>query len=143
MSQENVEQLRLGFQLWNAALNEPDEATWRAITAEVSNAYHPEAQIDFSRTVPDFPMTNPREAMTAWVEGARGTFAEVRVEPTEFIDAGDTVLAVMRISGKGTMSGAEISSDFVYVFRYRDNEIIATTTYTTRQEAIEAVGLEE
>ena len=88
-------------------------------------------------------MTNPREAMIAWVEDARATFAEVRVERTEFIDAGDTVLAVMRISGKGILSGAEITSDFVYVFRYRDNEIIAATTYTTRQEAIEAVGLEE
>jgi hypothetical protein len=28
----------------------------------------------------------------------------------------------MRISGKGTISGAEISSDFVYVFRYREHD---------------------
>ena len=51
MSQENVEQLRFGFQRWNVALNEPDESAWRAIADEVSYAYHPEAQIDFSRTV--------------------------------------------------------------------------------------------
>jgi ketosteroid isomerase-like protein len=143
MSRENVEQLRLGFELWNVALNEPDEATWRAITVELSNAYHPEAQIDFSRTVPDFPNVSPRDAMTEWVEDTRGTFTEVRVEPTEFIDAGDVVLTVMRISGKGTLSGATIAADFTYVFRYRDGQIIAATTYQTRQDALEAEGLTE
>ena len=49
---------------------------------EMVAAYHPDAKLDFSRTLPDFPTTDVKEAMTAWIESARGTFTDVRLEPT-------------------------------------------------------------
>jgi hypothetical protein len=61
MSQENVAQPRAGFEMWGAVLNEPDEAIRRSVTAGLSSAYHPEARIDFSRTISDSrPPAQPR-----------------------------------------------------------------------------------
>jgi ketosteroid isomerase-like protein len=141
MSQENVDSLRRGFDLWNVALGDADESTWRSAMAELNEGYHPEAEVDFSRTVPDFPTSPAREAMTAWMEGARGTFAAVYVEATEILDAGDAVVVAIRMTGKGASSGADTAGDFFYVFRYRAEQIISATTYMTRQDAVEAVGL--
>jgi ketosteroid isomerase-like protein len=144
MSQENVELVRRGFELWNVAAGDPDERTWRVAMAEMLAGYHPEAELDFSRTLPDFPTTGDvSEAMTAWVEGARGSFTEVRIEATDLIDAGDAVVAGMRISGEGAISGVKIESEFFYTFRFREGQIVAATTYVTRREALKAVGLEE
>jgi hypothetical protein len=143
MSQENVEALRHGFELWNVALSNPEEATWRSAMTEMIEGYDPAAQVDFSRTVPDFPTTNAREAMASWVEDARGTFTSVSCAPTEILDAGEAVMAAIRITGTGTLSGASLEADFYYVFRYRAELIISATTYITREDALSAVGLHE
>jgi ketosteroid isomerase-like protein len=143
LSRENVEILRRGFELWNVAAGDPDERTWRVAMVEMLAAYHPEAELDFSRTVPDFPTAGDvGEAMTAWVEGARATFTEVRIEPTDLIDGGDVVVAGMRIAGEGTLSGVKIEAEFFYTFRFREGQVVAATTYVTRREALQAVGLE-
>jgi ketosteroid isomerase-like protein len=141
MSRENVATLRRGFELWRIAAGDPDEATWRAAMAEMLAGYHPEAVLDFSNTVPDYPSDDAVEAMTAWVESARGTFTELSIESTEIIDAGDAVAASMHITGKGVLSGIELDADYFYVFRFREGRIIAATTYLTRGEALKAVGL--
>src|SRR5277367_865436 len=139
MSRENVEILRRGFELWNVAAGDPDERTWRAAMAEMLTPYHPEAELDFSRTLPDYPVRGDvGEAMTAWVEAARATFTEVRIEPTDLIDAGDAVVAGMRIAGEGTLSGVKIDAEFFYMFRFREGQIVAATTYLTRREALQA-----
>jgi ketosteroid isomerase-like protein len=143
MSQENVESLRHGFELWNVASSEPDERTWRAAMDEMVAAYHPDAKIDFSRTLPDFPSTGVTAAMTAWVESARGTFSDVLLEPTDVVDAGDSVVVSLRITGKGTLSGVDIAAEVFYVFTFRDGQVVAATTYLSRREALETVGLAE
>jgi ketosteroid isomerase-like protein len=143
MSQENVESLRHGFQLWNVASSDPDEKTWRAAMHEMVAAYHPDAKLDFSRTLPDFPTTDVKEGMTAWIESARGTFTDVRLEPTDIIDAGDAVVAGMRVTGTGALSGVNIDAEVFYVFGFRDGQVVAATTYLTRREALASVGLAE
>jgi ketosteroid isomerase-like protein len=138
---ENVEGLRHGFELWNIAANDPDERSWRAAIAEMVAGYHPDAKLDFSRTLPDFPATGVTETMTTWIESARGTFTDVRIEPTEIIDAGDAVVAGMRVTGRGSLSGIGIDAEVFYVFSFRDGKVVAATTYMTRREAIADLGL--
>jgi ketosteroid isomerase-like protein len=111
--------------------------------AEMVAGYHPDAEIDFSRTLPDFPATGGVEAMSGWVESARGMFTDVRLEPSAIIDAGDVAMTTMRVTGTGGMSGAPVDAEIFYVFRFRDGLVIAATTYMTEQEALKAVGLAE
>jgi ketosteroid isomerase-like protein len=142
MARERVAALREGFELWNVAISHPDEATRREAMAKMSDVYRPEATVDFSRTTPDFPTTNAREAMRDWVEDARGTFSDVKVSPLEFIEGGDLVLTVIRITGTGALSGISMEADFTYVFVFEENDqITSATTYVTRADALEATGL--
>ena len=107
------------FELLNVASSDPDEKTWRAAMHEMVAAYHPDAKLDFSRTLPDFPTTDVKEGMTAWIESARGTFTDVRLEPTDIIDAGGAVVAGMRVTGTGALSGVNIDAEVFYVFGFR------------------------
>jgi ketosteroid isomerase-like protein len=143
MSEQNVESLRHGFELWNVASSDPDEKVWRAAMDEMVAAYHPDAKIDFSRTLPDFPATTVKEAMAAWIESARGIFTDVKLEPTDIIDTGEAVVAGMRVTGKGSLSGLSVDAEVFYVFGFRDGQVVTATTYTTRREALADVGLEE
>jgi ketosteroid isomerase-like protein len=143
VSQENVETVRHGVELWHIAASDPDETTWRAAMAEMVATYHQDATLDFSRTVPDFPISDAVQGMTVWVESARETFTDVRIEPTEIIDAGEAVAAGMHITGKGALSGIGVDAEYFYAFRLRQGKIIAATTYLTWRETLKAVGLAE
>jgi ketosteroid isomerase-like protein len=142
MSQENVEAIRRGFELWNVAMGDGDEATRETALRQMVEEYHPDAELDYSRTLPDFLPTRGRKAMVSWTLGAREAFGEVRVEPVEYVDAGDAVVVQVRMLVKGTSSGASVGGKFVYVFRYQDKQVISATSYLTMREALDAVGLE-
>ena len=86
-----------------------------------------------------------KDALRAYAEDWTGMFDDVRFESVEVIDAGDdTVIAVMRISGrpKGTSSEA-LTLSVAGVNTIRDGKIARTREYWTREEALEAAGLSE
>jgi ketosteroid isomerase-like protein len=143
MSEENVEAIRRGFELWNVAMGGGDEASRQTALRQMVEAYHPDAELDFSRTLPDFSPTRGRKAMISWTEGAREAFGEVRIEPVEYVDAGDAVVVRVRMLARGTSSGANVGGEFIYVFRDQDQQVISATTYRTMRNALEAVGLAE
>jgi ketosteroid isomerase-like protein len=87
-----------------------------------------------------------KDAMRAYAEDWAEMFDDVRFEPVEVIDAGDdTVIAVMRVSGrpKGTSAEAELTLSFAVVSTIRDGKIARGREYWTREEALEAAGLSE
>jgi hypothetical protein len=71
MSQENVEAIRRGFELWNIAMGGGDEASRQTALRQMVEQYHPNAELDYSRTLPDFLPIRGRKAMVSWTEGAR------------------------------------------------------------------------
>jgi ketosteroid isomerase-like protein len=141
MSRVNVEMTRRGFELWNIAMGGDDEESRRSALGQMVESYHPDAELDFRRTLPDFAVTRGREAMISWTEGAREVLGAVRLEPLEYVDAGDAVVVRVRIDAQGASSGASTGAEFVYVFRFRAQQVIAATTYATRAEALKAAGL--
>ena len=70
-------------------------------------------------------------------------WGEHSVEAEEFIDAGDQVIAVARISGRGTISGAMVEQRFFQVYTLRDGRVARMMEYLDRAQALEAVGLRE
>ena len=59
------------------------------------------------------------------------------------IDHGDTVVAEIRMAGKGAGSGLEIEQTTWQVTRFRDGKLTGFTAYGDRAQALEAVGLSE
>jgi ketosteroid isomerase-like protein len=66
-----------------------------------------------------------------------------RWEPEEFIDAGDRVVAVLRVHAKGRESGVDVERVDGAVWTLRRGKCIRLDYYGSKAEAVEAVGLKE
>jgi ketosteroid isomerase-like protein len=133
MSRENVEIVRSVYAAWAAGDGE-----------KALGLLHPEITVDATRRV-----FNP--ATYVGFEGLRQMFGdtvdvweEFPFEPLEFIDAGDRVAVVGRLVAKGKGSGVEVDQPIAAVWTVLDGRAVRWELgYTSRTEALEAVGLSE
>jgi ketosteroid isomerase-like protein len=66
----------------------------------------------------------PDEVRRFW-EGLDETFEELRLDPQEFIDAGDRVAVRLRYYGIGKASGVEIEEEMYHqVITFRDDRMV-------------------
>jgi ketosteroid isomerase-like protein len=68
---------------------------------------------------------------------------EHRIEPQEFVDAGDRVVVLQREYQRGKGSGVELVIDTATIIDVRDGRIVRMQGYMNPAEALEAVGLSE
>jgi ketosteroid isomerase-like protein len=134
MSQENVEIARRLL----ALQSQGDEAVWDELP--------PEFVFDFSRRLIDPVVLRGRDEMRAWMERERQMSEgdHVGFEPKELIDAGDKVLALVRVSARGKASGVPVEAHVWAVCRFSDGKLVEWTYFgDDRAAAFEAVGLSE
>jgi ketosteroid isomerase-like protein len=85
-----------------------------------------------------------KDAVRAYLQDWLDTFDDVRTEIVELIDAEeDKVIAVLRLSGRGKLSGIETELTYAVVYTIRDGKIARGREYATRDQALEAAGLSE
>jgi ketosteroid isomerase-like protein len=68
---------------------------------------------------------------------------ELRFEPERFVDYGDEVLALARVTTRARRGGPEIDRAFDAIFTVRDGKIVRLQEYYDHAEALEAAGLSE
>jgi ketosteroid isomerase-like protein len=69
---------------------------------------------------------------------------ELRLEPQEFVDAGDRVATRLRHHGRGKGSGVEIDEELYHqVATFRDGRIVRMEYFAEWDEALAAAGLPE
>ena len=133
MSQENVEVVRRAY----AALDRGDREAAFALA-------DPEIFVDATRRV-----FNPRtyvgtKGIREMAADMDDVWDEFRFQPTEFIDAGDSVVVVSRLHGKGKGSGIEVEQSVAGIWTVRNGRVVRIEVgYTDVHEALEAVGLSE
>jgi ketosteroid isomerase-like protein len=143
MSQETVEIVRTTYEAWDV-LRWNLESSNQGDVQRALALIHPEIVVDATRNV-----FNP--ATYAGMEGLRQMQAdtdevweEVRTEGLEFIDAGDRVVVIGRLVGKGKGSGVEVEQPLAQIITVHDGRVVRWEIgYTHRREALEAVGLSE
>jgi ketosteroid isomerase-like protein len=134
MSQENVEIVRDAA----AAFNRGDLDAWLQYWTDDIDFRAAEGAPD------DHGPINGKDALRAFAQDWLDTFDDFRGEPVELIDAGeDTVIAVIRISGRAKLSGVETDLTYAELSTLRDGKIARGRQYFTRAEALEAAGLQE
>jgi ketosteroid isomerase-like protein len=127
MSQENVEIVRGLF----AALDSED---WEAALGLFAG------DVEWSPTEGRFH--GPEgvvSSLAEWLE----PWEEHHIEAEEFTEAGDQVLAVIHLTGRGAGSGMDIDQRFFQVYAVRNGKIIRMVEFVRRAEALEAAGLRE
>jgi uncharacterized protein len=71
------------------------------------------------------------------VEDTLEAFDDYRVEPQDFIDAGETVIVPVRISGRGRGSGVELDTELAHLWVLHDGKVIRGEVYRSTEEALE------
>ena len=134
MSEENVEIVR---EVFESFLSGDQQRTARLVDPEVE--FHgtvgglEEGRI--AHGLPQIVETFEEEDLEAWEER--------RLEPEEFIDAGDNVVVLLHEYRRGRGSGVELESDTAVVFAVRDGRVVRIQGYMDRDAALEAAGLPE
>jgi ketosteroid isomerase-like protein len=83
------------------------------------------------------------EAVIALFKSWASAWKEYRFEVEEIIDAGDSVVAGIRETGRGIGSGIPWEQHYFSVYRFRNRRIVGGGTYKTKAEALKAAGLSE
>jgi ketosteroid isomerase-like protein len=132
MSQDNVEKARDFI----AAYNRRDfDAAVESFDPEIEWVLPARQSSDSCR--------GPAEVRRFW-EGLDETFEELRLEPQEFVDAGDHVATRLRHHGRGRRSGLEINEAMYHqVATFRAGRMVRIEYFGEWSEALEAAGLSE
>jgi len=131
MSRENVEVMRAAYEAWNAG----DAGALRAL-------HHPEVIARYPQHWPEPGPFVGREAVMRQLEQLRATWDDSAAEAvTDFIDAGDRVVA--RFIWRGTGRGPAFALGGAAVYTMRKGKIFGIEDFTDHAEALEAVGLRE
>src|SRR5215218_5188238 len=84
-----------------------------------------------------------REGLKRWVASTREIWEEWRFEPERFLDAGDQVVARVRVVTRGGSSGVSLDRETAHLWTLRDGRVTRCEVYLDRSEALDAVGLRE
>jgi ketosteroid isomerase-like protein len=104
----------------------------------------PEFVLDFSRRRLNPVVVRGRDELRAFAEsdGQIWEQGHLAYQPKELIDAGDKVLAFVRVRGRGRASGVEVEADTWAVWTFREGKPVDWTYFgDDRASALKAVGL--
>jgi ketosteroid isomerase-like protein len=137
MSQENVEVVR---RVYEAAANRD--------SANILSLYDPEVEIDVSRThgavMQGLYRGTEHEGLRKWSREWHEAWEQVEYEVEDLIDAGDAVISIITVRGRGRGSGANVEFTLhAGLWTIRDGKIVRVVWFKTREDALEAAGLRE
>jgi ketosteroid isomerase-like protein len=132
MSDENVAR----FQAAVAAFNQRDGAKFDRLLA-------PDAEIVPVRAAIEGTTYRGRDAASQYLAAVDDSWESLRWELDEVRAAGELVLGLGHIRGRGRGTGATIDTNGGWVARFREGLMASFRTCTSRDEALEAAGLRE
>jgi ketosteroid isomerase-like protein len=132
MSQENLEIARRAYESMTVG-----NLSWLA------EFVAPEIEVDLTRNVFNPQVIRGYEGIQQFWTTQNEVWEDFRFEVEELIDAGDEVVAVVKLVGKGRGSGVPVDQREIQVVKVRDGRAVHIAAYRDRAEALEAVGLSE
>ena len=132
MSRENVEIVRREYVAFAAR-------DWAAL-AEI---WHPDIEYEVQMGAGTF---RGIDQVTRFFDSYADLYSDFRVEAEEIMDAGDQVVAVEHLSGRGVMGsdvGTWVHEKFARLVTFKDGKIWRSKEYPTLAEARKAADLPE
>ena len=131
MSQENVEIVRV-------AIDAANRYDWDAFYKDMAPGF----ELDMSRAVGPVSGVLSLDQLRRAQEDLAGYWESLRIEPHEFIEAGDRLVVPWTVHVRGR-DGIEVVSSPTFVWTIRDGAIERISLYQERQDALEDLGLSE
>jgi ketosteroid isomerase-like protein len=132
LSQENVDRILAGYE----AINRGDlDAAVGGLSPDFALRPPPVLPDPDVYRGPD----EVRQFWQTWID----TFDDFRIEVEEVIDAGERIVVMAAVAGKGKDSGAEVRSpSFAHVWTLQGHEASSMEALPNRATAVETLGLE-
>jgi ketosteroid isomerase-like protein len=139
VSEENLALVRRNYEVVNSIgrfgdeFVDPEEIApdlWRRLATDVELHSRPD--------VPDSAVYRGRNGVKDFFRMLQETWAELRWEPLEFTDLGDTVVVDTKITAVGRGSDLPIEADETDVFWFRDGRIARLQGFPTKEQAMDA-----
>lgn len=139
MSQQNIELVRSVSEALNLAIANDDptpvlhdfldpDIYWRAAEGAIDDVGGMRGHEAIRRYIKD------------WTDG----FDNLTLTPHEFVEVdAERVMTAQRLSGRAKHTGIETEVTFFVIYTIRKGRFVEVREYTTREEALEAVGLSE
>jgi ketosteroid isomerase-like protein len=131
MSQENVEIVREAFEYFLRTGEQQSEA--RLI---------PRSRCT-TTTSPTRAATGGRDGYLRWVADWGEAWEEFSMDAEQWIDAGDRVVSIFRLTARGKGSGVEVTRRDAMIWTVRDRKAVRIDYYNNPGQALEAIGLSE
>ena len=133
MSQENVELIRRFYE----AFERRDTTALEALIRE-----HPPApDVRFESALTGQSYTGPQAAS----ELSADIWETLDYVPTveQILDAGEHVVVMLRISGRGARSGVPVTQPVAVVWTFQAGQLVRGKSFTSREEALAAAGVQQ
>jgi ketosteroid isomerase-like protein len=131
MSQADIERLRAGY-----------KAVSRGDWDEAFSAMHPDFELETPVRVG--PGTyRGTEAARRFFEDLLEPFEDVTVEPLEFFERGDRIVAFIVVRYRPAGSSATMENRIGHLWTMREGRATRLQLFPRREEALEAAGLSE
>ena len=128
---EDVERLRGAYEAFN-------EGGVEAILERLA----PKFRVRDRQTAPDRETRYGTEGIKQLFDSYMEAFDALRLEPEEFVDAGDQILVSLRQRVRGKGSGAEITGRIAHVWTVRDGAVLQLRIFKDKEAAVEALTAE-
>ena len=132
MSQENVEASR---KVWSRFLTDDIPGTLGFFDAEI--------EVHDVPSLPDASVYHGHQGWLDQIAKFRESFSEMTYEPLEFIDAGDKVVDVIRVTGVARVTGIEGEATVAQVDTWHHRKIVVIEYFLSKADALEAAGISE
>lgn len=129
---EDVERLRGAYEDFNQG------AGVEAILERLG----PKFQVRDRESAPDRETRYGREGIKRLFDSYMEAFDALRLEPEEFIDAGDKIVVSLRQQVRGKGSGAVVVGRIAHVWTISDGEVLQLRIFGDKETALEALRAE-
>lgn len=134
MSEENFEVVERLYALFAS----------RDVAAAIPDYAAPNLELRVPPLYPDTPeVFRGREGIERWMRMIDEAWAEWRLEPERYLDAGSTVVVLARLIAEGGSSGIHLEREVAHVWTLEQGRAVSIRVYLDQAEALEAVGLSE
>ncbi|HEY3191203.1 MAG TPA: nuclear transport factor 2 family protein [Solirubrobacterales bacterium] len=113
MSARNVERVRRYYESWNAG---DTDAVIAALASDVEWHGHP--------ALPEPGPYHDRDSVRRWMRQFREAWGELQADPVVLLDAEDSVVALVHMTGRGRGSGVEVRGGVdIHVMTFDGEEV--------------------
>jgi ketosteroid isomerase-like protein len=130
MSEREIELLRAGY-----------EALDRGDLRPVREFIHPEARMSDRPEVPDATTYVGWDGIVLSQQASRETFDDFHFNPERFLEKGDKIVVILRMTGVGKVSGVPVEERIAHLWTVDGGRAVALQAYTSPADALEAAGL--